>query len=333
MRFLSIICLFVSVFGWSADYSIVFVQLGDTLPGHIIFSIDQARLFNKNADIYLIANQKAVEKFRNELSFLNGLEIVYAESLPIEKEHALFKKQTKLDRVFRNGFWMFATERFFYLHALMKQKKLNMVFHLESDVMLYMDLSHSLEIFKQRYQGMLGVTFDNLDRCIPGFVFVSSLEPLSLFTKFIVEKSHLGTDDMYLLGKFKSRYFKKRIDSLPILVPEYAQDHPLISALGHIGDVNCVYFNHFDQFQSVFDAAALGQYLGGIDPANGVSEPGFINESCIFNPSYYDYQWEKDEQGRAIPYLIYKGQKYKINNLHIHCKDLRRFHSQKGDRI
>ena len=40
------------------------------------------------------------------------------------------------------------------------------------------------------------------------------------------------------------------------------------------------YVNHIDEFDSVFYAAAIGQYLGGIDTTNshGKSTVGFVNE-------------------------------------------------------
>jgi hypothetical protein len=103
----------------------------------------------------------------------------------------------------------------------------------------------------------------------------------------------------------------------------------LISPAGHTTQNPEFYSRNFNLFQSVFDAAALGQYLGGIDPFyHGPSLPGFINESCLFNPSAMTYTWERDEEGRLVPYATFKNETYKINNLHIHCKDLKRFSSK-----
>ena len=91
------------------------------------------------------------------------------------------------------------------------------------------------------------------------------------------------------------------------------------------------YTNHFYLFNSLFDAAAFGQYLGGEDPRNGHSAPGFINESCIFNPSHFTYTWEEDDQGRLVPYAHYKNEKVRINNLHIHSKNLAPFYSLRSE--
>ena len=82
------------------------------------------------------------------------------------------------------------------------------------------------------------------------------------------------------------------------------------------------------KLDSISDAAAIGQYLGGIDPWHGCHNTiGFINETCIFNPALCSFVWELDFKNRKIPYIIFKNAKYCINNLHIHCKNLNKFKS------
>ena len=84
---------------------------------------------------------------------------------------------------------------------------------------------------------------------------------------------------------------------------------------------------NFSSFLSIFDGAAIGQFLGGIDPKNGVSKPGFINESCLFNPSLIKFTWEVDDCDRRVPYASYGNSISRINNLHIHSKNLQKFTS------
>jgi len=71
----------------------------------------------------------------------------------------------------------------------------------------------------------------------------------------------------------------------------------------------------------------MGQYLGGIDPIHRNSAPGFINETCVFNPSHLTYVWWCDNKGRKVPFALYKGNLHKIANLHIHSKRLYEFNS------
>ncbi|MDZ4124685.1 MAG: hypothetical protein U1E02_10985, partial [Hydrogenophaga sp.] len=64
---------------------------------------------------------------------------------------------------------------------------------------------------------------------------------------------------------------------------------------------------------------------GGIDPRNGVAGPGFITSQCLFNPSRLQFEWKVDTENRKVPYLIFGKEKYRINNLHIHSKNLKLF--------
>jgi len=77
----------------------------------------------------------------------------------------------------------------------------------------------------------------------------------------------------------------------------------------------------FDNFNYIFDGAAIGQYLGGVDPANISSNTiGFVNETCIIKFNKYSFVW-KDKK----PFIIIRGKEYPIFNLHIHSKNLKMF--------
>jgi hypothetical protein len=77
----------------------------------------------------------------------------------------------------------------------------------------------------------------------------------------------------------------------------------------------------FDKFNYIFDGAAIGQYLGGVDPANiSGNTIGFVNETCIIKFNKYSFVW-KDKK----PFIIIRGKEYPIFNLHIHSKNLKMF--------
>ncbi len=80
----------------------------------------------------------------------------------------------------------------------------------------------------------------------------------------------------------------------------------------------------------LFDAACYGQYLGGIDPRNGPSTPGFVNQDSFFsvNDPALSYMWRKDEDGRRYPVIITGDKELRIANLHIHSKNLDPFLSK-----
>ncbi len=305
------------------DYSVVFIHIGNRIPAYLPIALKQAKLFNPDNPIVLVANKKVLDKFALDA---DQYELVSIESLKKSNQHVHFLKHHKLNNQFWGGFWRFATERLYYLYDYMKQYDRSHVFHLEYDNMLYADLSESMPIFSECYANCIGATFDNDQRCIAGFIYIPNPLIMQQLVDFINKHLARGFNDMRMLAFFKNQNPQK-MKNLPIIPQEYARDYPLVSPAGHKAQNKEPYYQHSDIFASVFDAAALGQYLGGIDPRNGPSKPGFINESCIFNPSYFTYEWIKDKLGRKVPYLIYNQKAYKINNLHIHSKKLMNFTS------
>jgi len=301
----------------SDSLSIVFVHVGPQLPPYASTSLDQARTFNPDCPIYLLASKQALNNFSQK-----GIKTVAYNTIPFSKEHNLFCKQARQT----DPFWRYTSERFLYLYDFMLHYNLENVFHLENDVMLYADLRELLPLFQSHYP-CIASTFDNEERCIPGFVYIPSIIKMKKLAKCFADYAPAQMNDMQIFGIFRKKYGERAIDILPIITPEYIADHPLRSPFGHVPVNKWTFCQNSDVFNSIFDAAALGQYLGGIDPILGTSVPGFINERCLFNPSYLTYEWIEDENNRKIPYAIYGGRQWRINNLHIHSKNLIPFKS------
>lgn len=300
------------------EYSLVYVHLGPKLPKYLPTAISQARLFNSTCPIYLIGNKEALDKF--DCTAQNVIPVT-TESLPISKHHHYFIKKVKLE-----GLWRYAIERFLYLDDFIQQYGLTHVFHTENDVMIYFDIGEKLPIFKQDYQGKIATVFDCDERAIPSFVYISDPIPFNKFSKYVAGHGLNGTTDMALFAKFKD-FYQTFCDNLPILIPAYAKDYPLTSLSKKSAKSPLPYTNHLDKFNLIFDAAAIGQFLGGIDPIHKNIKRGFVGEMSIFLTHRCQYQWVRDPQGRLIPYISYKEEKYPLANLHIHCKDLQAFYS------
>jgi hypothetical protein len=85
-------------------------------------------------------------------------------------------------------------------------------------------------------------------------------------------------------------------------------------------EIQYVSENHL-KFGYIFDAAAMGQYLGGIDPRNHPGDTrGFVNETCVIKYNTYKFTWENQK-----PHIIINDIKFLIFNLHIHHKNLHDF--------
>ncbi len=307
---------------------IVFVHIGPQLPDHLHTALKQARLFNPATKIILIASAAAI--IRTPLSRNLNIETVPCEALGLPPVHRKFLEFSNLDKQFREGFWLHTTERFFYIETLMLKHKITDVVHLENDNLLYVDLETIIPNLKAHYPG-IAATFDAPERCVPGFVYIKNATTLSLFTDFAVtvaKQNNTRYNDMTLLALFRQKYGSRAISTLPIIPTSYPR--PLQNQAGCAPQERQIYSNNFDQFNSIFDAAAIGQYLGGVDPANcgdNRNTSGFINETSVFDPSVYTYNWTLDEKQRRVPVAKDEINIFRINNLHIHSKQLNKFNS------
>jgi hypothetical protein len=290
---------------------IVLVHIGDVFFDYINICLKQIRKFN-DCEIFLVMSDLHQNKIK-----CAGVNFISLENLNKSEYHLEFLRTNKLDSAFRSGFWKSATERFFVLNDVVIQYNLKNIFHFENDVMIYCDLEGINEKCLVNKFEMLA-PFDNHRRCIPSFVFFKDTSILSELNKFILRYNNMN--DMELLSQFEKE--SDQVGFLPVVPPNY-QWRWKIKLLNR----NLEKFSeNYIVFESIFDAAALGQFLGGADSRNLASPSklakGFINESALYKASSFDYIWESDDKGREIPHIIYNGHQIKINNLHVHSKNL-----------
>jgi len=281
------------------NMNIVLIHIGKP-PLHINDCIEQLNIFN-SVPIYVCLNKE----FRGHIIPFKNVIQIDLESLDFSSEHTTFIYESGKHIVqAKQGkyFWRYTTERFFYLDEVIEQYALTDVIHIECDNLVYCDVTTLLPVFSQ-YD--IGFVRDNELRGIGSFVYVRYC--LGPFIKFIVTRKS-WVNDMNLIGLYVC---ENNLQTLPIgtshMVPEK-------------------YHNNVDKFRSVFDGAALGQYIGGVDPLNykGCSR-GFVNETCVFRADEFRPRWAFDEMLRRVPVLY---DMTRINNLHIHCKDLVSFMSR-----
>ncbi len=320
---IAMVWVFLCCFSYIKAYEIVFVHIGDAMPEYIYVALEQARLFNPDIPICLITNQIVLEESKYDFG-LNNVRTISCESLSRCVEHDTFLSLTPHNQTLLAGFWIKSTERFFYIYEYMNQCNVSDVVHVESDNMLYVNV-HDISAALHTYKGLAAV-FDADYRCIPSFVYIPNVEAIARLTSFIAAHAHLPIFDMEFIARFNNSYDDDVVDNLPLIMPEYLHQNTLKNAVKHVPDNPEPYYRACARFNSIFDGAAIGQYLGGIDSKHK-RIPGFINETCVFNPSYLMYEWRIDDQGRKVPYALCEGKAYRINNLHIHSKQLDLFRS------
>jgi len=268
---------------------IILVSVGN-FQEYILDNIKNLLLFN-NTDITVITNKHFFNNF-------NDYEITLIDCDNLSDNN--FNIKSQLDKTFRNGFWHYCSLRLFYIYEYIKQYNLENCIHLENDVLTYINFENIKDNFKEN---KVYATFDCNDRVIPGILYIPnyiSFEP-------IINNYNFNINDMENLARFNENI----ILPLPIF--------PNIN--GNIVKFNKLYLN----FNLIFDAAAIGQYLGGIDYKNQSGDTrGFVNETCIIKYNKYTFEWIKIDE-LFIPHLVIGSDKYKICNLHIHCKNLKNF--------
>lgn len=209
-----------------------------------------------------------------------------------------FDKKSKLDKKFRNGFWNNTSKRLFLLYEYIKIKKLKNVIHIENDVLLYSNMDYNFE-------EKIYITMDSNDRCIPGIIYIPKYD---LFTN-LIENYDFTKNDMINLSNFYLNN-KDIVKTFPII------DNTIDK---------CIYNENFQEFNSIFDGAAIGQYLGGVDPRNIPGDTtGFVNETCEIKYDKYKFKWV-EKRNDYFPYIEINNKLIPINNLHIHSKKLENF--------
>lgn len=309
----------------SAELTLMFIHLGPSLPAWLPDTLAQARLVH-GGPILLVAERAALDAAPPLNATLHAL-----EELGLSERQAAFRRASTLDRDFRGGFWNHTTERFFVLERAMERLATGPVAHLENDVLLYANTAALAPKLAALYP-TLAATFDNDRRCVPGFVYAANAAALGPLTDFILKvmdwartlppQQRGGINDMSLLGGLRLRV-PGAMDALPIVPPDYPG--PLKSSAGHIAADPTLFARHFTELGMVFDAAALGQFLGGVDPRNASGPTqGFVNESCVFDPRLLQPRMAMFE-GLRRPVIQTPSGIHPVANLHVHAKTMMPF--------
>jgi hypothetical protein len=236
------------------------------------------------------------EKFGLHIKLINVNEL---------EESFNFIKHTSLDKNFRDGFWALTSLRFFYIYEFMKKYQINDVIHIENDVLLYYNCNELIDKFDKNY---MYIPFDSYTRNIASIMYIPNVD---IFKK-IMDKYNFNKNDMENFSKIKE--LTGLITNLPIFPSNFvtSREELFVST-------------NFDIFYCIFDAAAMGQYLGGIDPRNIQGDTrGFINETCIIKYNKYNFIQETIDNINK-PFLIVNNIKIPIFNLHVHSKNLKKF--------
>lgn len=276
---------------------VVLVNLGN-FQEYILDAIGQLWVTG-NDNITVICEENHIprlEAFIGAFYLPIRLNIVEADAL---RKESFFSRECRLsfihDHTFRDNFWNLTWDRFLMLHAYMRRDDARDVIHIENDNMVYARLGEMKDMWTSRD---VWITMDSETRCVPGITY---FRDATVMEEVLLKSDIMRETDMLTLA---AMYHANpgRIGRLP-LRPED-------------GDV-------------VFDAAAIGQYLGGIDHRNTHIRDtrGYVSDGSDIKYPDYLFEWAMRD-GLWRPFIRRGSGAWRpVINLHIHCKNLRAFQS------
>ena len=281
------------------------------LPAYSVDTVHQLRLFY-NGPIYFTINDYE-NPIVNLLQEKYNVTIVRYDT--VVDEHFTFTVDQFKHKFCiveslkgREKLFIYAFERFFLLYNLMIQQNLSNVFFMELDNLVYDDPTRWEPALSTKDMAFM---FDHYDRGASGVCFLRSPHTLRKFCdesiNFIQHSSEF-INEMTVLYRF----WLGHRDNI-FLMPVHWTDK----------SVPFEAYEQFDTFgDSIFDAASMGIYLGGMDPhhTGGVIQYKLKGKWSAIDYTKYTYTWKVDEQGRNIPYIEGPDVLLRINNLHIHSK-------------
>lgn len=281
------------------------------LPSYCIDTVHQTRLFF-DGDIYFIVSDMT-SKYISILKEKYNVKIINYENVKHEefgKLMILKKKKFPYCSWVPGREWLFvySFERFYVLSELMKQMNLNDVFFMELDNMIYDNPRRWLESFSKSEMAYM---FDNYNRCSSGICYIKNTVILD---KFLVYCSDYISNHKDFLTEMETLYifWKENKDKVQLL-PIHWNVEPK--------DICC---QNFPSYESIFDAAPIGIFLTGKDPIHtkGKIITGLKWDASLIDFTKYSYEWKLDEKNFKIPYIFKEDKWIRINNLHIHSKNL-----------
>lgn len=281
------------------------------LPDYLGDCIRQYSLFNEG-NLYVLTDKENIKELQG-----------YEQVIPIALEDYYSDKIPQLCALYNypeRSFWTVSITRFIYLENFMRENNLRHVYHFENDVLIYFDISKFHNVFKQLYSN-IAITPGGPMKTMTGFMYIDNHRSLERMTDFFIDVlARLGVD-----GACKE-YDLDMAHEMSLMAVYNRDKGPHYMAYLPILPFGA-FSQNFDKFNAIFDPASWGQFVGGTreeGPGARVTDHyvGLVLKAYL----QYKVDW-KVEGGLKIPYFSYDGNLVKINNLHIHSKNLSAFTS------
>jgi len=282
---------------------VVMFHSGKSLPVFLKDTFKQLRLFNPTVTVYFITDRAHLADPVFTLHNINVVDKQKYISEDIQTFCVLYGRG-------KDDFWTITTTRLMYIANFIKEQNIHNVYHLENDVLLYTDIAELNHQFTKLYAD-LAITVGGPDKCMTGVLFIKKPSALSHMTNYFIKLLKSET-----IRNIRKQYGMDMVNEMT-LMRVYSKEYPnLLKFLPILpfGD----FAENYRAFNSIFDPASWGQYVGGtLDGVPGAKPDDHYIGLLLREHPEYDVIWKK-----GIPYFKFDGQEVKINNLHIHSKNL-----------
>ncbi len=291
------------------------VLLHQGCTGPYIYSTDPPDYLNECLKQYSTFNEGKIYVLTDRDNLIKLEKYPQVITAALEDYHS--EKVDRLHTVYnhpQNDFWMVALTRFVYLEEFMRLNKLRHVYHLENDVLIYFNISEYHETFKQLYKN-LAITSGGPDKCMTGFMYIDNWQALARMTDFFI-----GILARLSENEIRSIYGCDMVHEMSLMAAYRRESPDHMACLPTLPFGN--FSQHFDKFNAVFDPATYGQFVGGsrTEGPGIIPADHYIGRLLEENPEY-GVEWLV-EDGLKVPYFNFGSGRVKINNLHIHSKNL-----------
>ena len=314
---------------------VVYVHIGSKPAPHLVDTIAQTRHVSPTTPIFVVLSRNTTMA---EAVAGQNTTVVFSDTLRPTATHKAYIDSVRRRLGKKRGFWRFATERFFVLEELMAQHGLPALLHLESDNLIFFDVQASEGALRELYPGM-AAPFLNDDLCVPGVVYIGDRAVVADLNAYIARRvadeavaqrkwyrprfltrvrMGIKLHDMNLLADFRRQEATDRLKLLPMVPTGYA----MADDRADRQDCRLPYSHGFERLQMIFDGAAFGQYLYGLDPGHhdATGSVGMVNPLSCVRATDFGFDEFDIANRNSEPYLTYRGAKIRLASLHNHSK-------------
>ncbi|HBJ73414.1 MAG TPA: hypothetical protein DDY88_06875 [Actinobacteria bacterium] len=290
----------------------ILVQLGP-IPDFVWHYAVQNHQLNPQFATVLIADAKAARP-REGISVVQFDTLVSTAEL---QELTLALESSNIDPHWRKGYWLRIYGRFLALRNYCNQSGLDPgtpVIHLESDMANFIT-EQLLDDSLREFNALNLMAFIDADTACPGVILSRTPAAMAMLCSTVLEDVQGGRNrsDMKSLALAGSQLLQPLAT-----LPEQSKHTMQVRT----ADANGV-LSAEQPASLIFDAAAVGQYLFGIDPRNqqGLLVPGYRETRGGLDPGLWqDWSLALCQDGITRVTARAQGRLLVLANLHIHAK-------------